>query len=151
MGLPCTWTYAQAAITYARLEQGELACAALEAITGKGHLLPNLLTTLYENNPLMQFEATSGIPAAIMEMLVFSEPGLIKLLPALPNNWPVGSVKGIRTRGGFEVDMEWEEGKLTKAVIRSLLGNTCKVHYGDKMVELKLDAGESCRLDSSAL
>ena len=134
MGHPCTWTYAQAATTYARLEQGELAGAALEAITGKGHLLPNLLTTLYENNPLMQFEATSGIPAAIMEMLVFSEPGLIKLLPALPKNWSVGSVRGIRTRGGFEVDIEWKEGKLTQAVIRSLLGNTCKVQYRDKVI-----------------
>jgi len=149
MGHPCTWTYAQAAITYARLEQGELACAALEAITGKGHLLPNLLTTLYENNQLMQFEATSGIPAAIMEMLVFSEPGLIRLLPALPKNWPVGGVKGIRTRGGFEVDMEWKGGKLTYAVIRSLLGNACKIRYGEKIVELKLDVGESYRLEGS--
>lgn len=147
MGHPCTWTYAQAAITYARLEQGELACAALEAITGKGHLLPNLLTTLYENNPLMQFEATSGIPAAIMEMLIFSEPGLIKLLPALPENWPVGSVKGIRTRGGFEVDMEWKGGKLTYAVIRSLLGNACKIRYGKKIVELTLDVGESHKFE----
>ena len=84
-----------------------------------------------------------------MEMLLFSEPGAIKLLPALPKAWPNGYVGGLRARGGFEVDMHWKDGKLTRAVIRSLLGNKCKVRYGEKMVNLKTKSGKSYRFDGS--
>jgi len=151
MAHPCTWTNAQAACTYARLEEADLAFNALEDIARKTYLLPNLLTTLYSDDPMMQFEASSGIPAAVMEMLLFSEPGMIRLLPALPRAWPTGHVKGLRARGGFEVDIDWKDGKLNRAIIHSLLGNTCKICYGDKMFELKAQAGESCLLNGSTL
>ncbi|MHC4620083.1 MAG: glycoside hydrolase family 95-like protein [Planctomycetota bacterium] len=80
-------------------------------------------------------------------MLLLSEPGTIKLLPALPTAWPKGHVKGLRARGGFEVDIYWEDGKLRKAVIRSLLGNSVKVRYGKKAVKLKTKAGKSYEFD----
>ena len=60
-----------------------------------------------------------------------------------------GSVKGLRARGGFEVDMEWKEGQLTRAEIRSLLGNACKVRSGDKMIEMKQKAGERAILSGT--
>jgi alpha-L-fucosidase 2 len=96
---------------------------------------------------MYQFEAASGIPAAIMEMLLYSEPGTIKLLPALPRAWPEGCVKGLLARGGFEVDIHWKEGKLDKAVVRSLLGKSCKVRYGDKVIKLKPQKGRTYQLD----
>ena len=148
---PCAWSYVLAACTFARLEQGDEAWKGLEVVA-RGYRLPNLFTTLwlYDHKPPMyQFEAASGIPAAIMEMLLFSEPGTIRLLPALPRAWPTGYVKGLRARGGFEVDIYWEDGKLTYAVVRSLLGNKCMIHYGDKMVELKTEAGKSYQLGGS--
>lgn len=148
---PCAWSYVQAASTFARLEQGEEAWKALE-IVARGYRLPNLFTTLWlydHKAPMYQFEAASGIPAAMMEMLLFSEPGAIKLLPVLPKAWPAGYVKGLRARGGFQVDIHWNDGKLTSAVIRSLLGNRCKVRYRDKMVEQKTKVGKIYRFDGS--
>lgn len=148
---PCAWSYVLAAGIFARLEQGDEAWKALEIIA-RGYRLQNLFTTLwlYDHKPPMyQFEAASGIPAAITEMLLFSEPGILKLIPALPKAWPKGSVKGLRVRGGFEVDIYWTDGKLTEAVIRSLLGNTCKVCYDGKVVKLKTEPGKIYRFDGS--
>jgi alpha-L-fucosidase 2 len=148
---PCAWSYVQAACTFARLEQGEPAWKALE-IVARGYRLPNLFTTLWlydHKAPMYQFEAASGIPAAMMEMLLFSEPGAIRLLPALPKAWPNGHIKGVRARGGFEVDIYWKDSKLTHAVVRSLLGNKCKIRYGDKVTEVKTKRRKKYRFDVS--
>jgi len=145
----CAWSYVQAACTLARLGQGDAAWKQLEVVA-RGYTLPNLFTTLWLYNwkePMYQFEAASGIPAAMMEMLLYSEPGTIKLLPALPRAWPEGCVKGLLARGGVEVDIHWKQGKLTKAVIRSLLGNTCKVCYGNKAIQLNPQKGRTYQLD----
>jgi len=74
-------------------------------------------------------------------MLVQSHMGFIHLLPALPDAWPTGSVKGLRARGGFEVDMAWANGKLTSVTLRSLAGKTCQVRYGGKAVDLTMQPG----------
>ena len=65
--------------------------------------------------------------ALIVEMLMQSDMEQIKLLPALPKAWPKGYVKGLVARGGFELDITWENGKLAQATIKSLLGNKCRV------------------------
>jgi alpha-L-fucosidase 2 len=71
----------------------------------------------------------------------------IELLPALPRAWPAGSVRGLRARGGFEVDMTWNNGALQSATVRSLLGNECVVRLGEKTVSFATKVGKSYRLD----
>jgi len=74
---------------------------------------------------------------------VIKSSSLLRLLPALPKAWPSGKVTGLCARGGFEVDMSWADGCLTKAVIRSKSGLPCKVVCGDKTWDLNTKAGKS--------
>jgi alpha-L-fucosidase 2 len=75
----------------------------------------------------MQVDGSLGMSAALAEMLLQSHEGELALLPALPREWPAGTVTGLRARGGFEVGLEWRGGRLTRAAITSVLGSACRI------------------------
>jgi len=137
------WSYAARAPIFARLHRGDLAHDQIQRLIGATY--PNLLG----NVGFMEFDGTPAIPEAFAEMLVQSQLGYISLLPALPKAWPTGSVKGLRARGGFEVDENWSDGKLTSATIRSVVGNGIEVHYGSKIAKANLRAGASVVFDAN--
>jgi len=85
--------------------------------------------------------------AGIAEMLLQSHNDEIEFLPALPKAWPIGSVRGLRARGGFAVDIEWTDGELCVATVRSLLGNLCRLRYGDVTLRAHLARGGLLRWD----
>jgi alpha-L-fucosidase 2 len=78
----------------------------------------------------LQVDGTFGVSAALMEMLLQSHEGALHLLPALPGSWPEGRIKGLKARGGFEVDIEWDREGLRTAVIHSDLGRPCGLRSG---------------------
>jgi len=82
-------------------------------------------------------------------MLLQSHAGQIDLLPALPKAWATGKVTGLRARGGFEVDIAWQDGKLTTATVRSLTGHHCNIGYDDKTLSLSLRPGAKIMLNRS--
>ena len=82
---------------------------------------------LFDAHPPFQIDGTFGGTAGITEMLLQSHAGYIHLLPALPDNWQSGSIKGVRARGGFTIDMEWKESRITRLSVTSHSGGTCRI------------------------
>ena len=147
------WATAWRINLWDRLQDGNHAYRILEFLLSPQRTYPDM----FDAHPPFQIDGNFGGSAGIEAMLLQSrtletndaaQKYEIEVLPALPSAWPNGSVTGLRARGGFEVAVAWNGGKLTSVTIKSVGGRTATVRYGDRTVEIKLKSGGIVQLNS---
>jgi len=132
------WSMGWKVNLWARFLDGDHAHKMIEnLISGK------LFDNMWDAHPPFQIDGNFGVTAGIAEMLIQSHTGEIRLLPALPKVWSAGSVKGLRARGGYTVDLAWKDAKLTSVTVTADKKGTVCLTYGDKTISVPIKSGET--------
>jgi alpha-L-fucosidase 2 len=147
------WSFAWLMPLWARVGDGNYAYQELNGLLQR-RTLPNL----FDLCGPFQIDGNFGATAGIAEMLLQSQwtmekngKGLrmVSLLPALPRDWPAGSVKGLCARDGFVVDIAWDKGEMTRAVLHSKLSQPCRLRAGDHETTVQTKAGRDYAFNGS--
>jgi alpha-L-fucosidase 2 len=140
------WSRAWIISLFARLQNAEKAHENTLALLKKS-TLPNL----FDTHPPFQIDGNFGFTAGITEMLLQSHNDILRILPALPDKWKEGYVKGLRARGGFIIDISWKNHKLSKLVVHSTSEKMCTIQYEDSTTTFNTRKGKTYVFDSNLI
>jgi alpha-L-fucosidase 2 len=148
------WSLAWKVNVWARFKDGDHSLLMIKnlftpAIDDRGHERGGVYNNLFDAHPPFQIDGNFGGASGIAEMLIQSHTGTIELLPALPTELPDGEVKGICARGGFELDLKWQQGKLQSVKVRSKSGNACNLKYGTNVITFATKKNGSYQFDGN--
>ncbi|MGC4944396.1 glycoside hydrolase family 95 protein [Kribbella sp. DT2] len=138
------WTSAWLIALYARLSEPQKAADVVRDYTSR--LVAGSL--LHRDGDIFQIDANFGLTGAIAELLIQSHTDVVRVLPALPSEWPTGSYHGLRARGGLAVDVTWQDGQITETLVRADRAGRFRIALGAtaEPIEVELPAGETVRL-----
>jgi alpha-L-fucosidase 2 len=138
------WVWAWRTALWARLGDGEM---AHQMIVNLFHYnqLPNMIGV----HPPQQWDSVFGITGTMSEMFLQSQTGELDLLPALPKDWPDGSISGLRARGGYTVAMVWKKGHLTSLAVTCTWGTGGRIRYEGRELDLHLKPGQTLHLNGA--
>jgi alpha-L-fucosidase 2 len=138
------WAIAWRINLWARLREAEHTHGVVKLLLDPSRTYPNM----FDAHPPFQIDGNFGGANGILEMLLQCIDGEIDLLPALPRAWPSGSVQGVRARGGFELDIEWRDGRLVSVRVRGTPGGEARLRYGDTVRTVRVRKGRELALDA---
>src|SRR5690606_32730101 len=140
------WSLAWKVNFWARLKDGDRAYKLYRMIlkpSGAGGSGSGSYANLLDAHPPFQLDGNMGATAGVAEMLLQSQTGEIEILPALPSAWKSGSVKGLRARGGYLIDITWNKNKMKDIRIQAKQSGECTLSYMDKSLSIPIAAGEA--------
>ncbi len=138
------WAIAWRINLWARLREAEHTHGVIKLLLDPSRTYPNM----FDAHPPFQIDGNFGGANGILEMLLQCVDGEIELLPALPRAWPSGTVRGVRARGGFELDVDWREGRLVSVRVRGRPGGEARLRYGDAVRTVRVRKGRELTLDA---
>lgn len=146
------WSLAWKVNFWARLEDGDRAYKLYRMImkpSGAGGSGSGSYANLLDAHPPFQLDGNMGATAGVAEMLIQSQTDEIVILPALPSAWPTGYIKGLKARGGYTVDIHWENSELKELVVNSAYAGDCKLSYLNVDMIVPMDANSQVTIKVS--
>lgn len=137
----------QSGVAAAFLDLPEAAYGQLKALATGRQMYNSLITSHDPDGHIFNVDANGGVPHVANMMLLQCHDGELNLLPTLPGAWPDGAIRGIRARGGFEVDLAWKQGEMISCSIRSWQGRPLRVRYGEVVADHEIAQGERIHLN----
>jgi len=143
------WSLAWKINFWARLKDAQHTYTMIKMLLRPASKAGGSYPNLFDAHPPFQIDGNFGGAAGIGEMLLQSHTTFVDVLPALPRELPQGEVRGLKARGGFEIDLKWFDNHLQQISVKSNAGKPLKLRYDGKVVEIATKKNKTYTFDTT--